>query len=352
MTPAHEHIQAMIAAMEAAGVVPQSSIAGDLMRSSGEILRFACEGDGAKKNGWAVFYPEEGASPAAGAFGNYKQQTGTITWSAGRSGSALSPEERRKLSQQIERDKEDRERERQRREGEAAATAAAMWRDAAPADHAHDYLARKRMMAGPLRQSGDRLLVPMMDMERRIWNLQQIGPDGFKLFLKGARINGLFCVIGALRGSRSGVIVEGYATGDAVHQATGLPVVVAFNTANLPKVAEAWMQRAPAINWIVAADDDHKTGLGMVEAGREYKNPGIEVAQSVARDLEMKFAAPPSYRERMLTGEEPEVAVNQDFSDLFCAGFGDAITASLLVARRVFDDDGPVPLAEQIGRAA
>ena len=44
-----DDIQDFIRAMERAGVVPSSNIAGDLMKSA-EIVRFACRGDERKKN--------------------------------------------------------------------------------------------------------------------------------------------------------------------------------------------------------------------------------------------------------------------------------------------------------------
>ena len=69
-------------------------------------------------------------------------------------------------------------------------------------------------------------------------------------------------------------------------------VVVAFNTANLDPVVAAWTKRFPLVDWIIAADDDHATGLKMVERGEAYQNPGIDKARAVAAAHKCRVALP------------------------------------------------------------
>ncbi|MFO6447848.1 hypothetical protein ACLBKU_11940 [Erythrobacter sp. NE805] len=339
-------VQDFIAAMTAAGVVPVEPIAGKLV--GGKIVRFRCQGDGRKRNGWAIFF--DGERPG-GAYGNHKQNTGTITWSAKREGPPLSPEERARLREQIAAEEARRAREQASTQEYVAREARATWAASSAADPAHPYAATKRMKVAGLRQSGEALLVPMRDIEGVLWNLQRIYPDGTKRFVKGGRILGLMTVIEPRLGFARGVVCEGYATGDAIAQALGAgPVVVAFNTANLGEVVAACVDRHPRADWVIAADDDHLTGTRMEERGQPYQNPGVDKAREVAVLHGCRVAYPLSVVERWVDGVVAEPA-NVDFSDLLLAGGAVDIRAAFDGARRPAGSAQP-SLAERIGRAA
>lgn len=338
-------VQDFVDAMRAAGVDPVEAIAGKLI--GGKLIRFRCQGDGRKRNGWAIFF--DGERPG-GAFGNHKQNTGTINWSAKRDAPALTPEQRRQLREQIAAEEARRAQEIVVTQEYVAREALAMWRASGPADAAHAYAVKKRLCVAPLRQSGDALLVPMRDAAGVIWNLQRIYPDGTKRFMKGGRILGLMAVIGPRLGFVRGVICEGYATGDAIAQALGGgPVVVAFNTANLDPVVAACLERHPGVNWVIAADDDHLTGVRMEERGQPYQNPGVEKARAAAVAHGCRVAYPPSVAERYVDGIVAEPA-NVDFSDLLLAGGALDICAAVASAQRPYGSAMP-SLAERIGRA-
>ena len=68
------------------------------------------------------------------------------------------------------------------------------------------------------------------------------------------------------------VIAEGYATADTLSQALDYPVIAAFDSGNLSKVAKDLYERYPHKPIIIAGDDDHhlESTLG--------KNPGKEKA--------------------------------------------------------------------------
>ncbi len=154
-----------------------------------------------------------------------------------------------------------RKRERLAAEEAAAQSARALWADASRADPTHPYLVAKALEPFGIRQAGRDLLVPMVDPGFRLWNVQRIRPDGFKLFAKDARTAGLFWPHGVhlLDGRPSAgplVIGEGFATMAAVHSATGLGVVAAMSARNLEAVALAIRKLFPARELIVAADDD------------------------------------------------------------------------------------------------
>jgi putative DNA primase/helicase len=313
-----------ISAMRASGVDPVELIAEALL--SGKVTRFRCQGDGRKRNGWALFFPAEGAAGrAGGVFGNHKQNTGTIKWQADRAMASLSAAEREAMRRQWREDAARRARDLEMAQIAARAEALRIWDSAQAASPAHEYAAKKKMRVGGLRRAGGALLVPMRDIDGTIWNLQRIYPDGTKRFLKGGRIIGLCAVIGMRPGFRRGVFAEGYATGDAISQALGgsAPVVVAFNTANLDPVVAAWTKRHPLVDWIIAADDDHATGLKMVERGEAYQNPGIDKARAVAAAHKCRLALPSWSADS-----------NVDFSDLLLAGSVSAIAEAIKGAAR------------------
>ena len=164
-----------------------------------------------------------------------------------------------------------RKRERLAAEEAAARYVAALWSNARPADPGHAYLTAKALEPFGIRQSGRDLLVPMVDAGFRLWNVQRIRPDGFKLFAKDARTAGLFWphAVHMSDGKPSAgplVIGEGFATMAAIHSATGFGVAAAMSARNLEAVARAMRKVFPSRELIIAADDDchlpNNIGLG------------------------------------------------------------------------------------------
>lgn len=284
----HEALADFVSFMEANGVVPVEPIAQRL--ASGELIRFRCEGDGkARQNGWAILYLDE---RPAGAFGNHRLNTGTLKWKANSDRPPLSHAEREAMQREWREARDRREAERSRSHYEAARDAAEMWQRGKPAA-GHPYLTRKGIAPGELRVDGDNLLIPMSDDAGTLWNLQRIKADGTKRFLHGGRIDDLFCIIGRLtRRGENAILVEGYATGDTVHRATGAPVIVAFNTSNLRRVARLWNIKRPDLHYTVFADDDEATALRELERTGIYKNPGIEAARAAAEEIGAAIAFP------------------------------------------------------------
>lgn len=172
----------------------------------------------------------------------------------------------------------------------AAETAAEVWAAAKPCN-GHDYLTAKGVQAHGLRlasadhrarlyskdddawrvvtavRAGD-LLVPMIDTDGMLWNLQRIDANGEKRFITGSRKRGLFHRI---EGAGRAWLAEGYATAASVHAATGSAVIVGFDAGNLQFVAEALSGQVEA----VAADHDaNGAGLkGAKATGLPYAMP-------------------------------------------------------------------------------
>jgi len=150
------------------------------------------------------------------------------------------------------------------------------------------YLVRKGVQGHGVRyEAGGVLLVPLLDGDNKMWNLQRIAPtkpqDGGtdKLFSKGGRKSGLWHLVGSA-GSETDpppvvLLAEGYATAATLLEATGYPVAVAFDAGNLAHVAKALRQRWPAALLIVAGDDDRNT------QAKTGTNPGRVKATAAAR---------------------------------------------------------------------
>lgn len=280
---AHEAIHDFIGFMEANGVKPMEEIASRL--ASGALIRFRCEGDGkGRKNGWAILYLDE---RPAGAFGNYKANTGTLKWKSGENRPALSKEERIALQREWDNAKQKREADRLDAEHQAALDAAEMWGRAKQASHDHPYVERKRLDPVSLRQIGTNLLVPMYGEDGTLRNLQRIAPDGEKRFLRGGRVDDLFCIVGVITSAtRSVGIAEGYATASAIWVAAGMPCIAAFSAKNMIRVARLWHERRPDLEFIVCGDDDRAT------EAKTGKNPGREAAFAAAAEIGAKVAFP------------------------------------------------------------
>lgn len=149
--------------------------------------------------------------------------------------------------------------------------------------------------------AGD-LLVPLMDLDGKIWSLQTINPR-FKGYVKGGRKAGLFTVAGAkpeeylsrLASDPSTPLVqaEGYATADTVARLTDRPVIVAFDSGNLQAVAEQFRERYPERAILIASDNDHKSARQLRPDGTPMPNVGVEKAKATAEAIGAGVMVPP-----------------------------------------------------------
>jgi hypothetical protein len=118
----------------------------------------------------------------------------------------------------------------------------------------------------------DLLVIRMIDETGKVQSLQLIAGDGTKKFLKGGKMQGCYFTLGALDNTDKILIAEGYATAATIHEATGLPVIVAYNAGNLLPVARSIRAKHPHASIILCADDDIKT----------KGNPGLTKAKEAA----------------------------------------------------------------------
>lgn len=290
-----EVINALLSSMNAAGFTPRS-----IEVNTKDFVRFDAPGDKAgRRNGY--YKVKMGQYPVAW-FGDWK--TGESHHWQFYDKATLSSKELRAIQAEHRRLKAEAAVETETRHKERAEDARRKW-DQANADvSGHPYLQRK-MIDPPkglrlhIGNDGTQLVVvPMwafdMNGNPRLWNLQYIAPDGGKMFMKGARIEGTFF---SLRGSSEKNIIllcEGVATGFSLWRATGLSVMVAFNSGNLPKVARELQQWRPMADVLICADDDVTAPPDWDERGRgkPWVNAGAKAADRAAKVLGCKWVGP------------------------------------------------------------
>lgn len=262
--------------------------------ADGNLHRFTVPGDKARsENGWYVLHADD---PAAGAYGCWKRGI-QETWS-GKPYQRMTPAEKTAHTANMEAVKRQREAERERVQTECRAWCASTWGKAKDATNQNPYLKRKGVNSYGLKVFKDSLLVPVQDLAGTTHGMQFIAPDGSKKFKTGTNKAGHFYGMGTAKGDTL-LIAEGYATAASVHQATGYPVLVAFDAGNLKPVAEAVKVKYPWLKIIICADDDRWTP----------GNPGLTKATEAARAVNGLLAIPPFPEPR--TREQ-----GTDFNDL------------------------------------
>jgi len=269
----------------------------------GEKHRARVEGD-KKTNLVYQIFPD--ARPA-GWFDYYKGGIAT-TFTLGNDNEPLTDQERAKLQQQMQAEKQRRQLETQRRYEQRADYVQRLWASAKPAI-THPYLTRKGITnAAGIRQldavnmaefmddadntgtTRNALLIPVFrfaDGKPTLEAAQLIDHAGKKLFAKGARMRGNCHPI---KGERKDyvVITEGYATGKAINAVTGQTVMVCMFAGNMAPAAEMVRDYftdgrpivyAPDNDWALPLQDPPKANAG-IEGASEAANavPGLILA--------------------------------------------------------------------------
>ena len=180
-----------------------------LPEMDGRMVREPVEGDHGRERSGAYVGHLDGRP--AGFIQNFR--TGLrLNWKASAEPAALGAQDRRRWRSRAAQKRQDPAVERERQYERVAQEVDVIWTAATPVE-AHPYLAGKDVQSHGLRQGKDgRLLVPVQDADGKIWSVQSIGPDGFKQFHEGGRVEGGHYVIGDVDLPGPLLIVEGYAT--------------------------------------------------------------------------------------------------------------------------------------------
>jgi len=300
----------------------------------GEIVRVPVDhprpDKGGKKSGWYVIHEvhlRSGGIGYAGAYGNWKSDSDSQSLSV--TPGPLSDEDRAEFRRQQEAARQAAREERERQATECAQRAQQIWSNL-PAGGACPYLQRKRVRNHGTRFARGKLVVPLHRFDEdgpHLVGLQFVAEDGSKKFLTGTPKRGACHLIGDITQSPL-VIVEGYATGASIHEATGYTVAVAFDAGNLEPVARALHAafRDALGDILVAGDDDAQTP----------GNPGRNKAISAASAVGGRWVVPDC---SALSGEGLT-----DFNDLCIAAGSDALKAQIQAALESDPaDPGPPP---------
>lgn len=262
---------------------------------NGEVQRVRdTQKPGANDNGWYVVHEMDGIY--YGAYGS---------WSRGESHkfcsvavNTLTPEQ----SMAIKRRQKDAQERAERLRDAAAQRAEEIIENSPAADPNHPYLVRKRVKPHDINQSGNELLIPVMNILGEIRTYQRIPPVGDKKFMKDGEAKGNFFRIG-IPGEKI-FIATGYATGATVFELSGKCVYIAFNDGNLRAVAEAVRKLHPDSDIVIVADNDQWG----TKNGQPY-NSGLDHANKASQSVSGCSFIYPSFKD---LSSKPS-----DFNDLF-----------------------------------
>lgn len=172
-----------------------------------------------------------------------------------------TPEEKREVEEHIKAAREQHFKDRQELAQRAAEKASKLWQAAGEIVKPHAYVERKKIKPYSARFLNGQLVIPMFK-DKSLVGLQfiygQKDEDGIdKRFLTGTDTVGAYCRIGKINEETKLLyVVEGYATGCSVHEATDEPVVIAFNAGNLEPVVQRLRSMLPDAKIVIAGDDD------------------------------------------------------------------------------------------------
>ena len=242
-------IQSFQAEMLANGINPPDQINAD-----GELHRFYIQGDKrGSKNGWYIINSDY---IPCGVFGSWKVGKST-KWCA-KKREHMNSVECVKFQHQIVDIKRQRDTERTKMRGKAAKLAERIYRGCSPVEPNHPYLIRKRISPYCARQCGKNLVLPIKNIEGKIWSLQHIMPSGDKLFLANGAVSGHFIPVQGWPANHvKNLICEGFSTGATLAEAYPQAcVIAACNAGNLKPVALGVRKHLPDAEIIICADDD------------------------------------------------------------------------------------------------
>jgi putative DNA primase/helicase len=322
---------AVLRQLRAAGLLVDTLVVGSRQRCR-------IDGGDGEKRGWYRLHElrlDSGDFLLVGSYGIWHGNDPGTSRVEMAKGAGMSAEQRQALKARLAEDRRQEQAARRVESARAAQRAQAMWRRL-DAEGESDYLARKCIQSHGLRFSRDgTLVVPLLDVAGQLHGLQLIYPSGHPRRKRlgrdkdfwpiGVAKQGHFFALGSPAVGSACLLCEGYATAASLHEATGLPVVVAFDAGNLVHVAEALRKRHRGLRILVCADDDY---LGKCRAcgeltrsdqaacahcGAEHglKNAGLDGAHAAALAVDGAVVAPAFAQERPLDRKGPT-----DFNDL------------------------------------
>lgn len=270
----------------------------------------------AAKSTWKSLKP---GSFSIGTVWKLARQNG---WQPAKPYTPPSVEEQARRKAESEARRQAAEQERQQTQQRVKGTAQKIWNSSRPASLSHPYLAAKGItnpdaIAG-LRQNeykdNDNLIIPVL-YENEIVNLQSINQDGGKRFLAGGQVQGAYAFIGKAEDvEKVGLVMaEGYATAASIYEATGKPVIIAFDAGNMVAVAERLAQKLPQNVPVVIAVDNDASQTGIKKARQAAALLG-DRATAIQPEFSMTLIQ--QYQKGKGVDEKGRPPLPSDFNDL------------------------------------
>lgn len=233
----------------------------------GKIHRFPRSGS--RDSGWMIGWQNHGVKSGKpyifAIVGDFKRNEEFEFRSQG-----ITREDNRVIKDQQAQAKAIMEYERHQKRIEAAAKSSKIWANAQTFGST-PYMQRKKVsdLYGARITTIDLdpvVIVPTLDIDGKLCGLQRIFADGQKRFMSGQAMKGMHFIFGNLDHAASAFLCEGWSTGASIHQATGEPVICAFNASNLSVVGLEIKKKFNELTITVCGDDDQ---WGEKNIGRE-----------------------------------------------------------------------------------
>ncbi|MBU3595101.1 DUF1738 domain-containing protein [Polynucleobacter sp. 86C-FISCH] len=317
------------AAVRAAGLVLEGQPIMD-----GKFHRVPIEGKGAGNRDGAYVGHLDGKP--AGFIQNHA--TGLKeNWTIG--GEELSADQKEQLRAQMQIAKQQREVELAEQHEAVATKCHEKYYAAKPIfeDREHPYLEKKGTVFayGVHVDAAGNLLIPMRDIDGKLWSIQSISPEGEKRFEAGGQKKGTMYFFNSdsdkSNPSKPIIVAEGFATAATIALHTNQNVVATFDAGNMEPVVAALKERFPTTPIFIAADNDRDKSV----------NVGVETATRVSE----------KYGVGLIVPQFPDGMKGSDFNDLASgADFVKATTEISLVRDQI--EKGIVSGEEQSRKAA
>ena len=256
----------------------------------GRLRRCKVEGD-RERRGWYALHElrlDSGETAIVGSFGIW-QGLENNAQKIKLKKTQLSDEQKQALKARIADDRKKADARRATEAKKAAVAAPRAWAQCTPEGKC-DYLNKKGFEAHGARfTKRGNLVIPMLDPAGQIHGLQVIygnaedkkRKDRDKDFWPmGLAKTGHYFMLGNV--GSTVLIAEGYATAATLHEATDLPVAVAFDAGNLRPVAEVIRKHYRRARILICADDDFAT----------RGNPGLAAADQAALAVSGAWVGP------------------------------------------------------------
>ena len=291
--------------IKSAGVLENTVIA------DGQKHRISVDGDKGKEQ--SGFYVLHSDGVANGYFMN--NRTGEeIKWnSKENSYNSMTPEEKAEMKALYQARKAEREQEDKilTEKAEKALYAKFMNKETI---NEHSYLTNK--MIEPTQNiyvgNDNTITVPLYNVDGRLKSAQYIDADGNKRFAKNTNKVGAFHIVDGnaadLKSATSIIIAEGYATAASINEAVkepGLKVIAAMSANNLEHTVKAITEKYPAINIVIAADNDLENKVG---------NIGLNAAKNVSEKYKNVTVAIPKMNGKEVAGDFNDIVSKKGLS--------------------------------------